>query len=199
MIVPAVVVLVIYRWLIRLAGHYTTFLQKLLARGQGAASTILVIIALGLMPLTYFIEKPFQNWTYEGAEQLGSVLLHVDLHGAGGPGAAKARRNRAANPVMGRPGGGLAGDRHSRAYGRVACPDERAQPRAGLGPALRGPGETDRVSPSRISQCVAEAANGACRRSHRCEEFRVKLTECGFSPGISARAAVPGSLELPMR
>lgn len=30
------------------------------------------------MPLTYFIEKPFQNWTYEGAEQLGSVLLHVD-------------------------------------------------------------------------------------------------------------------------
>jgi len=82
MIVPAVVGLVIYRWfirrLIRLAGHYTTFLQKLLARGQGAASTILVIIALGLMPLTYFIEKPFQNWTYEGAEQLGSVLLHVD-------------------------------------------------------------------------------------------------------------------------
>jgi small-conductance mechanosensitive channel len=31
-----------------------------------------------ILPLTYFIEKPFQNWTYEGAEQLGSVLLHVD-------------------------------------------------------------------------------------------------------------------------
>jgi small-conductance mechanosensitive channel len=31
-----------------------------------------------IVPLTYFIEKPFQNWTYEGAEQLGSVLLHVD-------------------------------------------------------------------------------------------------------------------------
>jgi hypothetical protein len=52
MIVPAVAVLVIYRLfirrLIRLAGRYSPFLQKLLARGQGTASTILVIIALGL-------------------------------------------------------------------------------------------------------------------------------------------------------
>jgi hypothetical protein len=51
---PWFVVLVIYRWfnrgLIRLAGHYSTFLPKLLARGQGAASTILVIIALGFVP-----------------------------------------------------------------------------------------------------------------------------------------------------
>jgi hypothetical protein len=31
-----------------------------------------------IVPLTYFIEKPFQNWTYENAEQIGSVLLHVD-------------------------------------------------------------------------------------------------------------------------
>ena len=31
-----------------------------------------------IVPLTYFIEKPFQNWTYENAAQLGSVFLHVD-------------------------------------------------------------------------------------------------------------------------
>ena len=31
-----------------------------------------------IVPLTYFIEKPFQNWTYESAEQIGSVFLHVD-------------------------------------------------------------------------------------------------------------------------
>ena len=30
-----------------------------------------------VVPLSYFIEKPFQNWTYEGAEQIGSVLLRV--------------------------------------------------------------------------------------------------------------------------
>jgi small-conductance mechanosensitive channel len=31
-----------------------------------------------ILPLTYFIEKPFQNWTHENADLLGSVLLQVD-------------------------------------------------------------------------------------------------------------------------
>ena len=31
-----------------------------------------------ILPLTYFIEKPFQNWTYETTDLLGSVILHVD-------------------------------------------------------------------------------------------------------------------------
>jgi len=31
-----------------------------------------------VVPLTYFIEKPFQNWTYENTDLLGSVILHVD-------------------------------------------------------------------------------------------------------------------------
>jgi small-conductance mechanosensitive channel len=31
-----------------------------------------------IVPLTYFIEKPFQNWTYENTNLLGSVILHVD-------------------------------------------------------------------------------------------------------------------------
>ena len=31
-----------------------------------------------IVPLTYFIEKPFQNWTYESAAQIGAVLLRVD-------------------------------------------------------------------------------------------------------------------------
>jgi small-conductance mechanosensitive channel len=31
-----------------------------------------------IVPLTYFIEKPFQNWTYESSDLLGSVILHVD-------------------------------------------------------------------------------------------------------------------------
>ncbi len=32
-----------------------------------------------IVPLTYFIEKPFQNWTYETADLLGAVILHVDF------------------------------------------------------------------------------------------------------------------------
>jgi small-conductance mechanosensitive channel len=31
-----------------------------------------------VVPLTYFIEKPFQNWTREGAQIIGSVMLYVD-------------------------------------------------------------------------------------------------------------------------
>jgi small-conductance mechanosensitive channel len=31
-----------------------------------------------IVPLSYFIEKPFQNWTREGAAIIGSVLLYLD-------------------------------------------------------------------------------------------------------------------------
>jgi small-conductance mechanosensitive channel len=31
-----------------------------------------------IVPLTYFIEKPFQNWTREGSAIIGSVMLHLD-------------------------------------------------------------------------------------------------------------------------
>ena len=51
MIVPTLIVLLVYRWftrrLIRLAGRYSPFLQRLLARGQGPASLLLVIIVSG--------------------------------------------------------------------------------------------------------------------------------------------------------
>ena len=32
-----------------------------------------------IVPLTYFIEKPFQNWTREGAALVGSVILYLDF------------------------------------------------------------------------------------------------------------------------
>ncbi|HLA20151.1 MAG TPA: mechanosensitive ion channel domain-containing protein, partial [Pseudolabrys sp.] len=31
-----------------------------------------------IVPLTYFIEKPFQNWTRESSALIGSAILHVD-------------------------------------------------------------------------------------------------------------------------
>ena len=49
---------------------------------ESIASTYVVIRIWDLrrliVPLTYFIEKPFQNWTHESADLLGSVFLHVD-------------------------------------------------------------------------------------------------------------------------
>jgi small-conductance mechanosensitive channel len=31
-----------------------------------------------VVPITYFIEQPFQNWTHRSADVLGTVFLHVD-------------------------------------------------------------------------------------------------------------------------
>jgi small-conductance mechanosensitive channel len=31
-----------------------------------------------IVPITYFIEKPFQNWTRAGTDLLGAVVLYVD-------------------------------------------------------------------------------------------------------------------------
>ena len=31
-----------------------------------------------ILPLTYFIEKPFQNWTRESSTLIGTVLIYLD-------------------------------------------------------------------------------------------------------------------------
>jgi small-conductance mechanosensitive channel len=31
-----------------------------------------------ILPLTYFLQKPFENWTRESARQKGNIVLHVD-------------------------------------------------------------------------------------------------------------------------
>jgi hypothetical protein len=31
-----------------------------------------------LLPLTYFLQKPFQNWTHETTKRLGTVMLYLD-------------------------------------------------------------------------------------------------------------------------
>jgi len=31
-----------------------------------------------VLPLSYFIEKPFQNWTREGAALIGTVMIYLD-------------------------------------------------------------------------------------------------------------------------
>jgi small-conductance mechanosensitive channel len=37
-----------------------------------------------VVPLSYFIERPFQNWTRDAASLIGSIMLHVD-HAANVP------------------------------------------------------------------------------------------------------------------
>jgi small-conductance mechanosensitive channel len=71
-IVPAIVALAAYRWftrqLIRLAGRYSSFLQQLLARGQGPASIIIVTVVAG-------IALPGANLPWEATVAVGRTLL----------------------------------------------------------------------------------------------------------------------------
>jgi hypothetical protein len=43
------------------------------------------------LPLSYFIEKPFQNWTCASARLLGSVFVWVDYSLSGGAGTHRAQ------------------------------------------------------------------------------------------------------------
>ena len=72
MVGAAALVLVIYRWfnrrVIRLAAGHSPFLERLMRHGQGPASAILVILALGMA-------LPAARFPYEWAIATGHVLL----------------------------------------------------------------------------------------------------------------------------
>ena len=92
MIVPAIVVLAVYRWftrrLIRLAGRYSPFLQRLLARGQGPASLILVIVVSGAA-------LAGANFPWDVTAAIGRALGEHDLD-------APVRMNADAHPPRAR-------------------------------------------------------------------------------------------------
>ncbi len=173
-----------------------------------------------IVPLTYFIEKPFQNWTYESAEQIGSVTLRVDYT------VPVARLRQKLDEIVrqsplwdGRVATLQVTDTtnefvESRALGRIARLGQRAHSRPDLGSALRRAGKAGRVSPDRISPGIATAGirnlvrGPASRRGRDVQRGShhggtiakpMRSAECGFSRGISARAVAPVWLELPMR
>ena len=47
-----------------------------------------------IVPLSYFIEKPFQNWTREGSALIGTAMIHVDYRAPVGIVRNQARRDR---------------------------------------------------------------------------------------------------------
>ena len=64
-----------------------------------------------IVPLTYFIEKPFQNWTRETFEPHRRGAVACRLHRAGRASAAKAARDRESVQSLGRQRCQAAGDR----------------------------------------------------------------------------------------
>ncbi len=117
-----------------------------------------------IVPLSYFIEKPFQNWTYEDsrADRLGVFARR--LHSAGGACAAEARRDRARQQIVGRQTCQSAGYRHAAGHGRIARFSQRPQSQPSLGFALRSARKADRVSAVRVPAIVAAAADRSERR-----------------------------------
>ena len=90
-----------------------------------------------IVPLSYFIEKPFQNWTRENSALIGSALIYVDYRAPVGVIRDKLTRDRQGIEELGRRRGEPAGHRRQGEHHRTALPDERALGGAGLRPALR--------------------------------------------------------------
>ena len=58
-----------------------------------------------IVPLTYFIEKPFQNWTHKSADLLGVGHLNVDYSVPVDRRARQAERDRSQQSPLGRQSG----------------------------------------------------------------------------------------------
>ena len=79
-----------------------------------------------VVPLSYFIEKPFQNWTRTGSSELiGSIFLYVDHHRAGRSDPQGACGDRRAIQVVERQGREPPGQRLQGNDHRVARVGQR--------------------------------------------------------------------------
>ena len=113
-----------------------------------------------IVPLSYFIEKPFQNWTREGSALIGSAMIYVDYRAP--VGAIREKLNEIVKSSKNWDGKvvNLQVTDAKEQNHRAALPDERAQRLPGLRPALRGARKAHRVSAERSSRSAAAAAHG---------------------------------------
>ena len=102
-----------------------------------------------ILPLNYFIEKPFQNWTRENSSIIGNVILYVDYK---------------RDTVVGRPRRQPAGDRYNRDVDAASGARERTDGGCRLGPQMPGEGGADCVCQSGIG-IIASPASPPDRRS----------------------------------
>ena len=148
-----------------------------------------------VVPITYFIEQPFQNWTRSSADILGTVFLYADYTRA----ARCAARGVDAAPrgiaVLGWKSECPSGHRCQGAYAGNSRPRECRGRVAGLGPPLRNPREAGRVrsaelpgepaAPSRVTRCPTashRAGEGRARAGVRASSVAKRVPR---SPGVS--------------
>jgi hypothetical protein len=97
-----------------------------------------------IVPITYFVETPFQNWTRTSAELLGTVFSTWITQCRSMP-YGRVASNPGEHEALGPQGRPDPGYQRLRADDRAAGPDERPGRRDRLGPAMPCPREADRI------------------------------------------------------
>ena len=119
-----------------------------------------------IVPLTLFIEKPFQNWTRELDQPDRDGLALCRFHRAGRRHPRQVHGDRAVVQAVGRASRQAAGHRQQRELDRVAGAGERALGRRRLRPALRHPRAADRLPADGASDRAAACTRGEPSRRY---------------------------------
>ena len=96
-----------------------------------------------VLPITYFIEKPFQNWTRTSADIIGTVFLYVDYNVPLGALRAEMQRILDDSPLWDRKVASLQVTDTKQHTIEMRGVGERARCREGMGSALRSAREAD--------------------------------------------------------
>jgi hypothetical protein len=110
-----------------------------------------------IVPLTLFIEKPFQNWTRDSTNLIGTGVALCRFHRPDRSHSRQVHGDRAVVQAMGRSSRQAAGDRKQGKLDRVARASQRALGRGRIRPALRHPRAVDRLSAAGASDRPAAA------------------------------------------
>ena len=118
-----------------------------------------------IVPLTLFIEKPFQNWTRELDQPDRHGVALCRFHRSGRSHPRQVHGDRAVVQAVGRSSRQAAGDRQQGKLDRVARAGECALGRGRIRSALRHPRAAGRVPAEGASDRAAACARGelACR------------------------------------
>ena len=115
-----------------------------------------------ILPVTYFLEKPFQNWTINSAQLLGTVVLVSRLRHAAGSPAQGDRKDIERSPEMGRTRLERAGDRHERTLHGGAGAVQQQRFGLAVGPFGRCSGKTFEISSRQLSGLFRQDEDHGC-------------------------------------
>ena len=136
-----------------------------------------------IVPLSYFIEKPFQNWPRESSALIGVAMFYLDYRAPVGIIREKLKEICQQSKSWNGRAVSLAGHRRQRRHHRAARADERQFRRPSLRPALRGAREADRLSSARAPGSAAASRQISFRGDSCC---RARGRPC-FRAGKSSR------------